>query len=34
MSDTLTALQVRFEQFFTPELSRQLTLNPDLLTQP
>ena len=28
-----TALQVRFEQFFTPELSRQLTLNPDLLTR-
>ena len=26
-------LQVRFEQFFTPELSRQLAENPDLLTR-
>ena len=26
------AVQVRFEQFFTPELSRQLAANPDLLT--
>jgi adenylate cyclase len=27
------AVQVRFEQFFTPELSRQLAANPDLLTR-
>ena len=26
-------VQVRFEQFFTPELSRQLTANPDMLTR-
>lgn len=26
-------VQVRFEQFFTPELSRQLAANPDLLTR-
>jgi adenylate cyclase len=26
-------MQVRFEQFFTPELSRQLAVNPDLLTR-
>jgi class 3 adenylate cyclase len=30
---TAAQLQVRFEQFFTPELSRQLTANPDLLTR-
>ena len=27
------AVQVRFEQFFTPELSRQLAANPDLMTR-
>ncbi|MEX2091520.1 MAG: adenylate/guanylate cyclase domain-containing protein [Pirellulales bacterium] len=26
-------VQIRFEQFFTPELSRQLAANPDLLTR-
>jgi adenylate cyclase len=30
---TAAELQVRFEQFFTPQLSRQLTANPDLLTR-
>lgn len=29
----VAAAQVRFEQFFTPELSRQLASNPDLLTR-
>jgi class 3 adenylate cyclase len=28
-----TSMQARFEQFFTPELSRQLASNPDLLTR-
>jgi adenylate cyclase len=27
------AVQIRFEQFFTPELSRQLAANPDLMTR-
>jgi adenylate cyclase len=27
------AVRIRFEQFFTPELSRQLAANPDLLTR-
>lgn len=30
---TAANMQVRFEQFFTPELSRQLATNPDLLTR-